>query len=217
MGPRAACAMGRGGGHACIANADADANSSDGRHPTPIATLRSPPRRTPHSSAGNPPAVLQRLVYGVRLLSDDATLDSLLGGAADEDEFDEFDEGEAAGGAGAPRELSIILDMLPPLPADKSLPFVSGGIHIRVPVRPVPTTRARGPVPDQSQPHLRSLVNREPTCREPDERNPRGEDASSWTLSELAALACGLEPTRTNHHAKFTGVPRVYSNIFVCP
>ena len=180
--------------------------------PSPTRTLIPKTHRptAPTPSAGNPPAALQRLVYGVRLLSDDATLDSLLGGAADEDEFDEFDEGEAASGAGAPRELSIILDMLPPLPADKSLPFVSAGArHPTLTFDQCQCTRSRDP---WSTPNPCTINPMSPTSPA-----TRGKDASSWTPSELAALACGLEPARTNHHATFTGVPRVYSNIFVCP
>lgn len=77
---------------------------------------------------GQPPAARQRLVLGPLLLADDAqTLSSLLAPApaAERDEFDDDDAGGGVSDSGAgvaARELSVVLDMLPPLPVDKSPP-----------------------------------------------------------------------------------------------
>lgn len=69
--------------------------------------------------AGHPPAPIQRLVHGMRLLDDDEPLSGLLAPAEEEDEFSMDSDPAASGPA---NELTILLDMLPPLPVDKSLP-----------------------------------------------------------------------------------------------
>lgn len=74
--------------------------------------------------AGRPPVARQRLVFGPKLLADDAaTLGSLLA-PSPADAIDEFDDEDvdAAGSVAMPQDLSIMLDMIPPLPLEKSPP-----------------------------------------------------------------------------------------------
>ena len=75
--------------------------------------------------AGRPPVARQRLVFGPKLLADDAaTLGSLLAPAPADtmDEFDDEDDATGDGVGAMPRDLSIMLDMVPPLPIEKSPP-----------------------------------------------------------------------------------------------
>jgi hypothetical protein len=77
--------------------------------------------------AGHPPAAVQRLVFGTRVLADGEILSSIVA-PPERDEFDEFDgdeedeEDEEDAATSGPKQLSLVLDILPPLPVEKSLP-----------------------------------------------------------------------------------------------
>jgi len=79
--------------------------------------------------AGHPPVGAQRLVFGTRELQNDETVLALVKPTVDEfdmddedDEEEEETDGSRSPGSGPRKELSLVLDMVPPLPPDKSFP-----------------------------------------------------------------------------------------------
>ena len=72
--------------------------------------------------SGHPPAAVQRLIFGSRVLGDDEILNSIVR-PRERDIFDDDDEDDDEDITPlGPQQLTLVLDILPPLPVDKSLP-----------------------------------------------------------------------------------------------